>query len=157
MTAAATIRVAMPEDADALIALFAAYRAEADTPPSRLTAAVLRRDGLGRCFKSLVATAPNGPLIGFALWQPTYEPDNARAGGYLSDLYVTPTWRRRGVASALICAVARAVKATNGRFLAWSTERENAGARALYDRIAEAGENLVPYISDAKRFDALAG
>ena len=74
---------------------------------------------------------------------------------YLSDLYVTPAWRRRGIAVALIRTIARAVKASGGRFLAWSTERENTGARALYDRIAEPGENLVPYISDGERFEAL--
>ncbi len=151
-----TTRDATPPDAEALAALFHAYHIEAVGQPPALTAAIIRRDGFGHRFHAIVAAAPKAPLIGFALWQAAYEPDRATSGGYLNDLYVAPPWRRRGIARRLMRAIARAVQADGGGFLSWSTQRDNTGARRLYNCIGESGEDIVPYVSRGRQFASLA-
>jgi ribosomal protein S18 acetylase RimI-like enzyme len=68
-----------------------------------------------------------GTAVGFALgW-----PRNERVG-YVSDLYVRPEFRRRGIARALLKETA----AKLGReFVTLTTETRNSGARAYYGRL----------------------
>ena len=56
---------------------------------------------------------------------------------YLQDLFVDPQARGRGVARALIEAVAQAARARNAERLYWLTQDHNATARALYDKVAK--------------------
>jgi len=55
---------------------------------------------------------------------------------YLQDLFVDPRVRGRGVARALIEAVAQAAREAGAARLYWLTRHDNATARALYDRVA---------------------
>lgn len=55
---------------------------------------------------------------------------------YLQDLFTDPQARGRGVARALIAAVADAAKARAAARLYWLTHQDNATARALYDKVA---------------------
>jgi GNAT superfamily N-acetyltransferase len=55
---------------------------------------------------------------------------------YLQDLFTAPEARGRGVATALIEAVAEAARARGAAKFYWMTKADNATARALYDRIA---------------------
>ena len=56
---------------------------------------------------------------------------------YLQDLFVAPEARGRGAARALIEAVAQHARAGGASRCYWLTHRDNAVARALYDRLAE--------------------
>ena len=56
---------------------------------------------------------------------------------YLQDLFVDPTLRGRGIARALIEAVAKAALARGAERLYWLTQEHNAAARALYDKVAK--------------------
>ena len=56
---------------------------------------------------------------------------------YLQDLYTDEAARGRGVARALIDAVARDAVAQGATRLYWLTQAHNTAARALYDRVAE--------------------
>jgi GNAT superfamily N-acetyltransferase len=56
---------------------------------------------------------------------------------YLQDLFVAEEARRRGLARALIAAVEAEARAAGASRLYWLTQEGNAGARALYDRLAE--------------------
>jgi len=60
----------------------------------------------------------------------------AREVCYLQDLYVDENARGRGVAAALIDAVACAARARGATRLYWLTQDTNTRARALYDRVA---------------------
>jgi len=65
-------------------------------------------------------------------------------GGLLSDLYVLPAWRRRGVARALIAASARASAEAGGEFLAWAVDADNGHAREFYRTLSrEVPENVI--------------
>jgi GNAT superfamily N-acetyltransferase len=56
---------------------------------------------------------------------------------YLQDLFTAEGARGRGVAGALIDAVARRARDGGATRLYWLTQSHNATARALYDRVAE--------------------
>lgn len=55
---------------------------------------------------------------------------------YLQDLFTRPDMRGRGVARALIDAVADSARARGATRFYWLTKEDNREARALYDRIA---------------------
>jgi GNAT superfamily N-acetyltransferase len=61
----------------------------------------------------------------------------ARQSCYLEDLFVDPAARGRGVARALIEAVAQRARDEGASRLYWLTHQENSAARALYDRVAK--------------------
>lgn len=56
---------------------------------------------------------------------------------YLQDLFVEDTARGRGVAQALIEAVAERARQQASARLYWLTQNDNARARRLYDRVAK--------------------
>ena len=56
---------------------------------------------------------------------------------YLQDLFVDPAMRGRGVARALIEAVARASTECGATRLYWQTQEHNTTGRALYDKVAK--------------------
>ena len=55
---------------------------------------------------------------------------------YLQDLFTAEAARGRGVATALVDAVADAARAHGATAYYWLTKEDNRAARALYDRIA---------------------
>ena len=55
---------------------------------------------------------------------------------YLQDLFTDETVRGKGVARALIEAVATAAKQKGASRLYWLTQEDNARARTLYDKVA---------------------
>jgi GNAT superfamily N-acetyltransferase len=61
----------------------------------------------------------------------------ARQSCYLEDLFVDPAARGRGVARALIEAVAQRAREKRAGRLYWLTHQDNSTARALYDRVAK--------------------
>lgn len=63
---------------------------------------------------------------------------------YLQDLFVDPAARGRGVARALIEAVAQASRERGAERLYWLTQDHNATARALYDKVAQY-KNFIRY------------
>ena len=56
---------------------------------------------------------------------------------YLQDLFVDPAARGRGIARALIEAVAQAARKRGAEKLYWLTQAHNAAGRVLYDKVAK--------------------
>jgi len=56
---------------------------------------------------------------------------------YLQDLFTEPEMRGKGVARALIEAVAAGARERGASRYYWQTKESNATARALYDRVAK--------------------
>ena len=60
----------------------------------------------------------------------------ARKVSYLQDLFTMPSARGKGVARALIEAVAASAREQGATRYYWMTQADNAVARALYDKVA---------------------
>ena len=76
-----------------------------------------------------------GRLVGIAHYlfhAQTWSADSC----YLQDLFTAEDARGKGVATALIEAVADAARARGAPTFYWLTKEDNASARALYDRLA---------------------
>jgi GNAT superfamily N-acetyltransferase len=86
-----------------------------------------------------------GQVYGFAhcvVHENTWE---TQAVCYLEDLYVVPSARSRGVGRALLEWLRNAMRAEGWARLYWTTHRDNAGARRLYDQFAQA-DDFVRYV-----------
>ena len=76
-----------------------------------------------------VLVEENGVAVGFALARPRDEV------GYISDLYVRPTARRRGVAKQLLAAAVERLVARGFTHVTLNVDEDNASARTMYDRL----------------------
>ena len=111
------VRAAERGDAPALAALLDAYMQETFRTVWHGSAEALARDGFGREFETLLAVATGGQPIGFAAWAASYDLHHCVRGGDVLDLYVVPPARARGVAAALVCAVARSIREAGGAYV----------------------------------------
>ncbi len=84
---------------------------------------------------AFVAT-DDGNLVGFAHYRSVPDTFSAADGWFLDDLYVEPGQRGKGLATALIDAVAAACTERGGGTLRWITAASNTTAQRVYDRIA---------------------
>ncbi len=125
-----------PEDRAAWEALARGYKAFYKTPTADAEYAtawnrLLARDGIHG-----LAAFVDGELVGIAhylfhtaVW--------AKTNCYLQDLFTAPGARGRGVARALIEAVAEEARSRGAARYYWLTQADNDVARALYDKVAK--------------------
>jgi GNAT superfamily N-acetyltransferase len=112
--------------------------------------------GLGRHFQAAVACTTQA-MIGFAVWHMTYDVHHCASGGEISDVYVLPGNRGRGIAPTLMAFVAGEVLKAGGRFIKGHIGEP---AEAFYRKIAVVCEGREVYIGGralrtlAKRADA---
>jgi ribosomal protein S18 acetylase RimI-like enzyme len=64
---------------------------------------------------------------------------------YLSDLYVDPDWRGRGIGESLILAVQEASEEAGWDYVYWETAENNYSARGLYDKITGGASGFITY------------
>lgn len=77
----------------------------------------------------------DGEVAATALWFLNFSTWDGVAGIYLEDLYVRPEFRRRGLARALLSALARECIERGYSRLSWAVLNWNTAAIALYDSI----------------------
>jgi GNAT superfamily N-acetyltransferase len=85
-----------------------------------------------------------GKLIGFTVFLYHLSSWGPVSYCYLEDLFTSEEARGKGVAAALIDAVAGHAKAQGATKLYWQTHESNKAARALYSRVAE-NEGFIVY------------
>ena len=109
------------------------YRADISSEVTEATFARLRDRADG--MLGLVATAPNGELVGFA--HLVFHPSTWASTGYcyLEDLYVRPSARGGDVSRALFDAVFAEARARGSERTYWHTQQFNGRARSLYDTV----------------------
>ncbi len=78
----------------------------------------------------------DGTIAGMALWFVNFSTWDGVAGIYLEDLFVRPGFRRRGLARALLAALAAECVRRGYTRLSWAVLNWNTDAIALYDGIA---------------------
>jgi ribosomal protein S18 acetylase RimI-like enzyme len=140
------LRPARAADCAVLAEFLADLQRTVGRPPVAGLAEKLRRDGFGPnpAFAAVIAETPEGIPIGYALFWQSYVTETEMTGGLLSDLYVLPAWRRRGVARALLAAAARASAEAGGGFLVWAVDADNGPAREFYRRLSrEVPDNVI--------------
>lgn len=81
-----------------------------------------------------------GEIAAMALWFVNFSTWDGVAGIYLEDLYVRPPFRRRGLARALLAALAAECLDKGYTRLSWAVLNWNADAIALYDLIGGAAQ-----------------
>jgi ribosomal protein S18 acetylase RimI-like enzyme len=132
-------------------------RTEAMTP-SPFTPAIVRRDAFGPrpAFRALVAEL-DGRVVGYASFLASYNSDIAARGLWMSDLYVVPAFRDRGIGRALVTAVAREAMRRGLTCLEWAVRDSNTRARRFYRRLgARVGHARLAALI-GRRLAALAG
>ena len=87
--------------------------------------------------EGLVAVAADRTLAGIAHYRAFYRPSAASVGGYLEDLYVSPTFRGQGAADALLQRLREIGRERGWTVIRWITADDNYRARAKYDQVAE--------------------
>ena len=96
-----------------------------------------------------LARNDDGRAIGFAtvywLWSTT----SASRIGLMNDLFVAPEGRGSGAAEALIERCREACRERGASKLTWQTAKDNARAKAVYDRIGGKREEWLDYSLDA--------
>ena len=140
------IRPAVPADETAWKKLWRGYSEFYDTSlPEAVTARtwsrILDPDSGVLCIVAEV----DGQVYGFAncvIHENTWE---LQPVCYLEDLFVLPSARSRGLGRALIEWLRNAMRAEGWSRLYWLTHQDNARARLLYDKFAEA-DGFVRYV-----------
>ncbi|MFJ4296894.1 GNAT family N-acetyltransferase [Curtobacterium sp. NPDC089689] len=86
----------------------------------------------------LVATDPDGTLLGLANLRRFARPSTAGFGLYLDDLFTSPDARGQGVATALLRQAGKLASEEGANVVRWITATDNRAARRVYDEVASA-------------------
>ena len=86
--------------------------------------------------KGFIAVNDEGVAVGLAHYRTFSRPLSATVGGFLDDLFVTPTARGNEVGKKLIEAVTKVGKEKNWSVIRWITAEDNYRARSTYDKLA---------------------
>lgn len=141
-----TIRLARPGDeADIVamiheLALFERAPQECTATETQISAALFGDDAVASCYLAEV----DGQIPAMALWFRNFSTWDAVAGIHLEDLYVRDRFRRRGLARALLAALARTCVDNGYSRLSWAVLDWNTDAIALYDAVG--GRPLTEWI-----------
>lgn len=140
------IRAALPADETSWRDLWRGYcgfygASVSDDVTARTWQRILDPDSAIMC----IVAELDGRVYGFAncvLHEATWE---TQPVCYLEDLYVMPAARGRGIGGHLIEWLRNAMRAEGWARLYWVTHKDNAAARHLYDRYAQA-DDFVRYV-----------
>lgn len=131
------IRRARPGDEAAIVAmihdlaLFENASDECTVTENQISTALFGEDSVASCFLAEV----DGQVAAMALWFRNFSTWDGVAGIHLEDLFVRPPFRRRGLAHALLAALARECVEKNYSRLSWAVLDWNTNAIALYDAV----------------------
>ena len=131
------VRAARPGDGTAIHAMIEALAISHDevehfvAKPSDYEAALFAPGALIGGFLAAVDDQP----AGCAIWHRSFSTFRGRETIYLEDLSVLPAFRRRGIARALLRAVAQLAMARGVPAVIWEVMDWNESARTLYESV----------------------
>lgn len=137
------IRPATPADVPIIFQLIQALAAyEKLSHAVTGTEEALRQHLFGdRPYAEVLLAYTPAEVIGYALFFTTYSTFLTRPGLWLEDLFVLPAYRRQGVGTALLKALARLASDRDYGRIEWSVLDWNTPAIQFYDRI---GATVLP-------------
>lgn len=141
------IRVARPGDEADIVSMiheladFERAPEQCTVTESQISTALFGDVAVASCFLAEV----DGQTAAMALWFRTFSTWDGVAGIHLEDLYVRDRFRRRGIARALLAALAAECVEKNYSRLGWSVLDWNTDAIALYDAVG--GHPLTEWIA----------
>lgn len=130
------LTLARPDDLDRLLPLVAAFHAEHGIDQSDET----RRAAV----TPLLAGSPHGAIylvgpkrapIGYVVISFGWSLAFAGLDGFLDEIYIRPGVRGRGIGTEILSSLPRALSGAGLRALHLEVRRDNAGARALYEKL----------------------
>ncbi len=138
-----TIRFATPEDVPAIMELIkalAAYEnlADAVTGDAETLKSHLFNEP---AYAEVLVSQWQDKIVGFALFFSNYSTFLTQPGIYLEDLFVLPEYRRQGIGTSLLKAVAQIAMERGAGRLEWSVLDWNQPAIAFYEKI---GAKILP-------------
>jgi GNAT superfamily N-acetyltransferase len=152
-----TVRPARLDDVEALSALGRQLNESQGDPTVHFVPAAVHEHVFGSRPRIRVFVAEViGELVGYASHTPSYESGWAAPGYYLCDLFVAKPYRRRGIARALVAAVANRAKAEGCVYLWWASKPRNADAHAFYRTLGATKEAIFAHAVTAEAFDKLS-
>lgn len=126
---------ATPADVGALAPLFDAYRQFYKRPSNEEAARRFLFARLSKAESVLFYAQLEGVPAGFVHLYPVFSSLNLTRQWILSDLYVTPEGRRRGVGQALMSRARHYAESTQADGLMLETATDNYTAQRLYERL----------------------
>ncbi|MFM7447547.1 MAG: GNAT family N-acetyltransferase [Leptolyngbyaceae cyanobacterium] len=152
------IRNVVPDDLLALEGLLTAYMQETYQCPWGGTTQKLAQDCFGAEFQMVVAETEDQPLIGFAVWQSSYDLHHCLKGGEAMDIFVEPNYRGRGIAVQMLITIATQIEQQGGVYLRGQAV-ENPSVQHLYQRCAWHFSGVECYVSGRafRRLTELSG
>ncbi len=127
------------KDLELAVPLFDSYRQFYKRPPDVKKARAFLRERLKRSesvlFLAVVKEGPRRVALGFTHLYPTFSSLAMRPIWILSDLFVTPEARKRGVAKALMERARRLAVETQAEGLILETATDNYPAQRLYEQL----------------------
>ncbi|HLW37917.1 MAG TPA: GNAT family N-acetyltransferase [Candidatus Eremiobacteraceae bacterium] len=133
-----SIAPATPADVDAIAPLFDAYRQfykqATDLPKARAFLRERLRQGESHVFVARELSPDRAPIAFMQLY-PLFSSTQMRRAWVLNDLFVTPVWRRRGVARALLLKARDFARDSNAAELFLETAKDNEAAQGLYEEL----------------------
>lgn len=131
-----TVRTATVDDIDALMPLELAYCDFYGQSPEPGRLRQLITDLIEEEIGFVLTAADGGELVGFATVSWGVDTTLAAKIAILSDLYVAPGLRGRGLGRSLVQECATRCAEQGITQIKWQTAPENSSARALYDGLA---------------------
>ncbi len=131
------IRAAVPADVPVLLQLvreLAVYEREPDAVVATEDDLFRALFGDGTCSAqvALLDDRPDGDVVGFALWYPTFSTWTGQPGMWLEDLFVRPAARGRGLGVALLRALAQVCRERGYPRFEWEVLDWNTASIGFY-------------------------
>ena len=129
-----TITRATPADLHDLTPLFAGYRAFYGHAAEPVREEAFLLDRMQRGESIVLLARRDGRAVGFVQLYPIFSSTRMARAWLLNDLFVDPAARGGRIASSLLEAAADVARETGAVELMLQTARDNAPARALYEK-----------------------
>ena len=142
------IKKASVSDLHQLVPLFDAFRQCYDKESDLTASTNYLAERLKREESLVYIAVDNQEIIGFAQLYPTFSSISLKKYWMLNDLYVSPTYRKQGIAKLLINRTKQMAKDTDSMGIIIETRITNNSANHLYDSVGfqKDGEHLYYFL-----------